>query len=856
MNVRKNSAYERSAAWILQKAYYSSNKKRSIVLIITSSMMTACIILIFGFLAGKIKIDELRYHRENGSSVYAYVENGTEKTGNALKNHTGISYAGAEKIYGFLMSNGMIYSDCSFMDADDWKKLKAVAYTDIQGTYPQKANEIMMPLRTLEALGIERPKIGMKLCLEFYWKSVFVQKGTGRQEFVLSGYYRDYSHQNSGSSMSYFSNEKLAQAGISKFPCRILLQVDSGLQSGKRVEKLLTESLALEKDEYVVAEDSAFYKSVEGIAGGFGAGVILCVLNFFSVFLLVWQMARSSFVKEARLFQTMHTLGVTRRQIRRAVCRQYFQEFFAGILLGEAAAWLIVQYVFPGLLKEMYLQGMGEARGDAFLPAAFYLWSTLILSAAGILTIWKCFQNVYKNEVQGKKRKGGTPAYLREKRQKKLWKKRRSFLLEMAWHFTRISGGSLCFSIFLTALGGVVVLCAAGLTKGTDFIKKLETQPEYQIGITYNSYNFFCRQESELAGFDFFPEKLESQLKEIAKRLGGDAKIRKGYLLGEFDSGSYTENQDGVISGLYRYAPDQPQGIVCPLSGKEEKQFLKRISSEREELKEGEAVLLHQGIPFDHEQEENWEETEFQIMDTVEGGSTAAEMACHTAQLKIVECVDLFKNELTDFDFFWNSENVCWMVVSEDTFRDLSEKLNQQILRVDFYISEKEEEQAGEEIRKEIEKINREFRTEYGVTGERMALASKAEKIAQQKNYLRSSRICMSAVCLLLLLWGVMTYVSTRSLQLVLCEKEMRTLRILGMTGRFQKKALKVEGMFHCTVIVLLMAIMGRCAVHFLNEAVRMQSEYFSVEFPYRIFVVLSAVIYAGAMLLELGKEK
>lgn len=224
--------YRQSAEKLLRKAYKNSNCKRGLVLALTSGMLMLLGMLLLGFIQGKVRADQLRYLRENGSVVDTYVENGTEKTAEILKNFQMIRQIGLEKVCGKLMDNGIVYCECSVMEEQDWEKMKAVAYTDIYGAYPEEANEIMLSQKTLEFLGIRQPEIGMELSLEFHWNSVFIVKGTGRQNFILSGYYTDYRKDASNFSTAYLSKKKLEQADLTEFPCRILLDMKG--QSAKR----------------------------------------------------------------------------------------------------------------------------------------------------------------------------------------------------------------------------------------------------------------------------------------------------------------------------------------------------------------------------------------------------------------------------------------------------------------------------------------------------------------------------------------------------------------------------------------------------------------------------------------------
>lgn len=882
MSVKKKNEYRKSATKILKNAYRNSNRKRDLVITVTSGMLIAFLIILVGFFQGKIKTDQLRYHRENGSIVYAYVENGSSKTVDNLEQVSKISYIGLEKSCGFLISNGLIYSECSFMEEKDWKKLKAGAYTNIHGSYPKEANEIMMSTQTLESLGIHRPRIGMKLSLEFYWNNVLVQQETGEQEFILAGYFTDYTSDSYGNSISYLSNEKLSKAKISKFPCRILLDIDSGLQNGESLYRMLTQSISLGKNEYFVVKDSAYYKSIRGIAGSFVVVTILCCMIFLSVFMLIYQMIKISLLKEMRLFERMRTLGVTTKQMQKVVCWQCVQELLVGIIFGEVLACLSTQYILPRVLKKMYLGEMGNLEEQSFVSGFFCAGSALLFILFGMLAAYWSIRIMFRRKwiqddktmsymilKEQKMKKKSVFKSLRIKKQEKLWKKTKSFLMEMSWYFIKNSGRSFIFSTLLVALGGTTALCMAGLTSGTDLLNNLEKQPEFRIGITYNSYDFLRRRESDLWEFDFFSENLLDQLEELAQQMKGRTEIKKGYLLNWFDSILTEENelenyakayveiekQDYMISDLYRYAADIPQGIICAFTKEEEERILKRISSQRKILNEGEAILVHQGIPFNDNLEESWEEIDFYVGDLSAGGTSLNDVLDHISKVTVVECTDLLKNDLSDFDWYWEEENVCWLIVSEETFQTLSKILYQRVLEVSFYVSDEMEQKTKERLQEIVDKANEKFRIQYDVKADLVSLTCKSELIAQQTRYLQNSRFCMLAICLLLFLLGILTYASTRYLELVMYEKEMKILKILGVTWDFQRKALRVEGLIYCAAIVFLIFVMTNCVIEYLDRLVKLQSKYYSAEFPGGAFVVIAVIVFMGGLLVPIKKE-
>lgn len=874
--------YRQSAEKLLRKAYKNSNRKRGLVLALTSGMLMLLGMLLLGFIQGKVRADQLRYLRENGSVVDTYVENGTEKTAEILKNFQMVRQIGLEKVCGKLMDNGIVYCECSVMEEQDWEKLKAAAYTDICGVYPKEANEIMLSQKTLEFLGIRQPEIGMELSLEFHWNSVFIVKGTGRQNFILSGYYTDYRKGASNFSTAYLSKKKLEQADLTEFPCRILLDMKDSLRSGEQTEMLLRESIALGEDEYFVSEDSAFYKSVRGIAGSFGIGAFLLILLVLCAVLLIYQLIRISFVRDVRQYGIMRTIGVTVKQIRRVVYRQVLWDIFKGTILGGVLSCLIIGCVFPAMMTKMYMGEAGEMENASFLSVPFCAGYALVVCMIGFVTASRSFRVLFRanaaetmglmetKRMSKKKKRFSLP---RRKRPEDLWKKRKSFLMEMAWKSIGNSRRSFAFSILIVSLGGIAALCTVSLTSGTDLIRKLEKNPEFRIGITYNCYDFLSRREPDIWEMDFFPEDLRKQLEKFAEQVEGRTEVKKGYLLSWFDTNVFSfaeekeagsasesviegEMKDRMISGLYRYSTDKPQGIIYVLSEEEEDRLLKRISSQREALKEGEAVLLHQGMPFQEKVKEHWKETVFQVKDTTPAGTLSSETIKHVSELTVVECVDLLKTDLSDFDLFWEEENTCWMMVSEETFQALSEKLYQRVLEVDVYVPGEQERNAEEAIRKEVDRVNREFQTQYGVDAELVTLTCKSDVIVRETRYLKNSRICMAAVCAMLFLLGILTYASARYMDLVMREKEMKTLEILGVTGKQQRDMVRLEGVFHSVVIVTLLGIVGNGVIDLLDRIVQEQSKYFSAVYPWGAFILLAALLLGVSWILPEGFKR
>ena len=88
-----------------------------------------------------------------------------------------------------------------WMDRNAWEEMASPAYTEIRGSYPEQEQEIMLSLRALKSLGIDRPEQGMQISLK-----VFIGLfRTETETFRLSGWFTDYSEDTEEASPGYIS---------------------------------------------------------------------------------------------------------------------------------------------------------------------------------------------------------------------------------------------------------------------------------------------------------------------------------------------------------------------------------------------------------------------------------------------------------------------------------------------------------------------------------------------------------------------------------------------------------------------------------------------------------------------------
>ncbi len=96
-----------------------------------------------------------------------------------------------------------------WLDGVCWEKQCIPALEFYEGSYPERKEEIMLSESALTAMGIEHPETGMRLSMEYYPLS---GDGNGKitsGDFILSGYFRDYT----GRMKGYVSRPFLEESG-------------------------------------------------------------------------------------------------------------------------------------------------------------------------------------------------------------------------------------------------------------------------------------------------------------------------------------------------------------------------------------------------------------------------------------------------------------------------------------------------------------------------------------------------------------------------------------------------------------------------------------------------------------------
>ena len=199
----------------LAKRNYRANKQRNffvtVALFLTAFMITS----VFSLGCSYFETFQMQQIRAMGTTADVAITNLTKSQYEELRRSSLVSVVGVSQRLGSVDTSGMddALLSISWIDEAEWKEHRVPTISDLHGNYPQAENELMLPTWALSAMGISDPQVGMNIPVSY-------QLGTDYQylsgEFVLSGYYTDYSTSRVGNRGSAYVSELFAtQTGLS-----------------------------------------------------------------------------------------------------------------------------------------------------------------------------------------------------------------------------------------------------------------------------------------------------------------------------------------------------------------------------------------------------------------------------------------------------------------------------------------------------------------------------------------------------------------------------------------------------------------------------------------------------------------
>ena len=477
---------------LLSEAIRKCNKSRNRILMGAVVLCILTLTFVFGTAYGKINAEYTKNIRMDGTTASTYIEEGTKQQYEKARSLGYVRETGRRMKMGEATESGKKESICSIqvLDQTAWEKMMKPAYTGVHGTYPKKQQEIMLPVKTLKKLGIDNPKRGMKIALDI--SISFFQ--TEKEEFKLSGWYSAYTEDNGRSkAIGYVSEKKLKDWGYDiKDGSDILICPSNDMEWKDTEEKLYEDVPMKDNSQQIIATDTAKNWAVKEVTGSYGMAAVEAVVIICGMFLLVYNVMQISMAGDIRQMALLHTIGTTKKQLRKIYIRQIMRTIVPGGIAGIGLSVVLLRYLIPQLLGRQYLNGYGGAeelqifRVEILLLAVVF--TLLVILGASEQVIWQtvnrtCIEGMHYTEQKGSKKQQHGKAGHADKGAV-LNKKKRSETQElcfMAWkNVTRYRQGFV-ITVSSLFLGIEMFLIVMVITDGSDYANIINQRPDFLI---------------------------------------------------------------------------------------------------------------------------------------------------------------------------------------------------------------------------------------------------------------------------------------------------------------------------------------------------------------------------------------
>ena len=895
---------------MLAREFGKWNRGRNRILM---SAVTLCIVtltMVFGIASGKTKAEYIKAVRAEGTTASVRIEHADNGIYQKIEDLSYVKESGRSISVGEATVSEKHVCNLEVLDTSAWNKLVSPAYTEIHGHYPEKKQELMLSAKSLQQLGIETPKQGMKL-------SLTVQIGlfqTAQETFLLSGWYTDYT--DSQASVGYVSEEKGKEWGYDlQETSDILLAQTDGMEWQKTEERLYQD---LGSKELKITADNTFaYEAINRLTGGYELAACGALVILFGMFLLIYNVMKISMNRDIQQMGLLYTIGTTKRQIKRIYFRQILAVLLPGVLLGSLFSGMILYLLIPKILGSRYLNGYGgSGEFQVFSPA-------ILLAAVGfavILTLgtaWLVIRHVVSTSCV----ESSTAIYgICQPSKRKVNLKKRTKTGEigyMAWQNVRRYKGRFLLTVISLFLGVEMLLASVVITEGGDYTHVIEKRPDFLIAGMFSDWGmeqgYGKEYQSRDAGYDpmetegdnfellygneyeeFSP--VSSEVRDRLLELDGvnreDSYVMEGAYLMTTISGKgirpleengqlSKEKEDSMLEG---FTEDTVQILTD-----EEMEKLARYVKEKnlpvdiESLKEGDGVVIlhdHQLNPKQEEEaresvgeplyfstmlsERDWRQwNQLSPKERDEQTKAGTMQRKQSATFCLSGYLDNRAEGFPDIRQTWHgSEGIIYFLISEKGFAKIPTE--KKTLYMELNVENKKEAVVRKEIQNILEEENKRRRNvsatgvedQSGEAG--IFCISKSELLENAKDDSQGNRIIFGSISIVLLMAGMTNYLNIVVTGIFSRKKELEIMERVGMTKRQKRMLFMMEGGYYFCAVTVLLVTIGSVMLQWIKTYMEIKLSYFVFQYPLIWLVVglcclagISFAVPAGLYMLE-----
>lgn len=782
-----------------------------LAIILTTFMFTT--VFSIGFSLGK-NLNTMML-REQGTKSTVYLDNPSEEQISQAKKCDHLNAAGIQIYTASAQSpqNPESIVSLDYYDKTEFEKNFLPAVSDVNGSYPEAEDEIMLSKAALDALSIKKPVKNMNITLKI---------DGAEKTFRLSGWFTDYGI-TAGGFQGFVSKGFSDALGLTAEKDGMLsMSAKTGFQASLLYE--LEENIKLKDGQEIQSsydvqdENSSTYIAVAA------AVVFIGLIIVFSGYLLIYNVMYISVTKDIRFYGMLKTIGTSPKQIRKIVKMQAFRLSVIGIPIGIVLGTLISFVAVPYALQ-MFGNGMrGVMPGDISFNPFIYAGTILF----GIFTVAVSCRKPSKlaakvSPVEALKYNGQNSNKIKPHRSTSGGK-----LHKMAFRnvFREKKRAILVFaSLFM----GTMAFLATNAFIGS---MKLENYVDYYLPDDYTIYTNSGSEENTDEDEKTFIEaayKLAEDISEIdgvtnvSVSSSVDAEI-------EFDEDifrPFIENEtsdeaaiQGMING-YKKEGGYSAPVIAVSSEMMKKYNEKahqKIDIDR--FEKGEVCFV--GYVKSAKQSEQVKGKNITLTDMDTGNSVSLEVgACPTND----------DHHGINIGYYWRMGGApdC-ILVSQNVMDKLNSAPAIDNIIVDC--DPKAESSITPQI-KELTKTNPTV----------LHMEIKSEMCEDFKSSMMAMNILTAGISIVLILIGIINFINVMLTGVFTRRKELAVMESVGMTKNQVRKMLMFEGMYYGIITIALILTVGSAIVYAVAKLAEMTADYAVFNYPWQLMIAIAAVI-------------
>ena len=252
-----------------------------------------------------------------------------------------------------------------------------------------------------------------------------------------------------------------------------------------------------DNSQQIIATDTAKNRAVKEMTGSYGMAAVEAVVIICGMFLLVYNVMQISMSGDIRQMALLHTIGTTRKQIRKIYIRQIMRTIVSGGIAGIGLSVVLLRYLIPQLLGRQYLNGYGGAeelqifRMEILLLAVAFTLLVILGASEQVIrqTVNRtCIEGMHYTEQTGRKKRHRRRTDLGKGTFNKKKRSETQELCFMAWKNVTRYWQRFVITVISLFLGIEMFLIVMVITTGSDYANIINQRPDFLIAGAFSEY--------------------------------------------------------------------------------------------------------------------------------------------------------------------------------------------------------------------------------------------------------------------------------------------------------------------------------------------------------------------------------